>query len=71
MSRKGMVEVEITCKLDDEDLKPWDKLTPAQQKKQIGTNPGCEGTGEFGGLCINCHFCLDWEPVDAYEIEDD
>ena len=67
MSRKGVVEIEVTCKLDAEDCKPWDELTPGQQEEQAGTGPGCEGTGEFSGLCIGCYFCLDWETTDACE----
>ena len=67
MSRKGVVEIEIVCKLDLEDLKPWDELTSEQQKEQEGTGPGCEGHGDFSGLCIGCHFCLDWETTDSYE----
>ena len=69
MSRKGVVEIEITCQLDPGDLRPWDELTPKQQEEQKGTNPGCEGHGDFSGFCIHCHFCLDWETMDSYEEE--
>jgi len=56
------------CQLDPEDLKPWDELTPEQQEQQKATNPGCDGEGDFGGLCVGCHFCLDWETTDSYEV---
>jgi hypothetical protein len=71
MSRKGIVELEIVCQLGPDDLRPWDELTPEQQEQQRGSGPGCDGEGDFGGLCIRCPFCLDWETTDSYEVKDD
>lgn len=69
MSRKGVVELEIVCRLGPEDLKPWDELTAEQQEEQRGFPLGCEGTGHFNGFCVICHFCLDSETRGSYEQE--
>jgi len=68
--RTGIVELGITCLLDDEYFSPWDELTPEQRLVFETKATQCDGIGQFGWWCIGCDFCHDHGVVDSYLKED-
>ena len=68
-SRKGVMNLrlDIECELDDTYFNcDWDDLTEYQKVVFSNHSTQCDGGGEMGHWCDNCHFCVDMEVTELY-----
>lgn len=68
--RHAEVVINITCKLDEKHFGPWENLSPERRAVFDHHKTLCDGCGQLGPWCSDCHFCHEYEIIDIEEESD-